>query len=64
MTIIAAAGTLLHCTAHEAVTGVLSRFWARWGPGAYDARCVCCLLGQEHTEARHWAEVAQAEGEG
>lgn len=54
--------SIIHCTATEAASGVLSRFWARYLPGAYDRRCACCLLGQEHTEARHYQEIAQAHG--
>jgi hypothetical protein len=53
--------TRLHCTATEAQTGRLSPFWARYLPGAYDRRCTCCLLGQDHTEARHAAEIAQTQ---
>ena len=53
------AGTLLHVTAEEARTGQLSPFWARYRPGAYDRRCACCLLGQDHTEARHQQEISQ-----
>jgi hypothetical protein len=61
MTTLSHAGTLLHVTAAEAQTGCLSRFWSRYLPGAYDRRCTCCLLGQDHTEARHWAEISQYE---